>query len=243
MCLSSNQIADNAAEAPQAPMCHKGVAAANDVRASRVSKDQNVDWSDDGAPFRSQTLHLHDFLWFPFLALVTMQSIRGLENKNIRTSIFWIVYESYIIFDHIPFFFTNTVYKSPKFNFTYLSSIFFWGFEAIASIVSTQSVVNAPNILLYNVVPHCFFVACNNFSGVAASKSFSSEKKKTWWVYVQVAIDNIIHSASLWYHLEYLLRQVLGTDTSTWATWAGLIVAMLILTYWVHKDEMSIQHF
>lgn len=203
-----------------------------------------VDWSDEGAPFQSQTYHPQQLLWFPFLALVTSLSIQGLKEKSTGTSIFWILYESYIVFDHIPFLFTNTVYKSPRFNFTYLSTIFFWGFEAIASIVSTQSVVNAPNILLYNVAPHCFFVACNNFGGLAASKSFSSEKKKTWWVYLQVTLDNSIHSISLWYHLQHFMRVVLETnDTSIWAVWACSIGFMLFLTYWVHKDEMSFRFF
>merc|ERR1712232_349709 len=107
------------------------------------------------------------------------------------------------IFDHIPFLFTNNVYKSPRFNFTYLSTIFFWGLEGMASIVSTQSDVNAPNALLYNTLPHSLFIVCNNFCGMATSKAFTDKQKKVWWIYLQVAIDNMIHCTSLWYHLKY----------------------------------------
>mmetsp|Transcript_23441 Transcript_23441/g.32865 ORF Transcript_23441/g.32865 Transcript_23441/m.32865 type:complete len:225 (+) Transcript_23441:47-721(+) len=203
---------------------------------------KEYNWSDDGAPFPSQTFHPPQLLWFPFLALATKISIQALNDKSIVASTFWIIYESYIVFDHIPFLFTNSVYKSPRFNFMYLSTIFFWGFEAIASIVSTQSLVNAPAILLYNVAPHSFFVACNNFCGVAASKSFLAEKK-TWWVYLQVIVDNIIHSISLWYHLKYFLSHLVQIDTSPWLIWVPLITSMLLMTYWVHIDEISFKYF
>eukprot|EP00984_Skeletonema_dohrnii_P028292 scaffold18209_cov88-Skeletonema_dohrnii-CCMP3373.AAC.6 len=207
------------------------------------------DWSDQGAPFPSQTFSPPQLLWFPFLWMVTKESIQALNNKNIFASIFWIIYESYIVFDHIPFLFTNSVYKSPRFNFTYISTIAFWGFEAIASIVSTQSLVAAPNVLLYNAVPHCFFIVANNFRGVAASKAFVVEQKKMSWVSLQVIVDSLIHCTSLFYHLKYILSshpgilQIEIADASHWLCWGALMVSMLLLTYMVHKEEMKWSYF
>ncbi len=204
-------------------------------------------WSDEGAPFASQKFSPRQLLWLPFLAMVTNESIQALDNKNIAASIFWIIYESYIVFDHIPFLFTNNVYKSPRFNFTYLSTVFFWGLESIASIVSTQSLVNAPIALLYNVAPHCFFIAANNFRGAAASKAFVAEQKKTWWVSLQVMVDILIHSTSLRYHLKYMLSSHVAIhqieDAIPWLYWSALMLSMLFLTYMVHKDEMHWSYF
>jgi len=216
------------------------------VTKVKVKEAAEQDWSDEGAPFASQKFSPRQLLWLPFLAMVTNESIQALDNKNIAASIFWIIYESYIVFDHIPFLFTNNVYKSPRFNFTYLSSVFFWGLESIASIVSTQSLVNAPIALLYNVAPHCFFIAANS-TGAAASKAFVAEQKKTWWVSLQVMVDILIHSTSLWYHLKYMLsshvafHQIEGA--SPWLYWSALMLSMLFLTYMVHKDEMHWSYF
>jgi hypothetical protein len=211
-----------------------------------VKEAAEQDWSDEGAPFPSQTFSPPQLLWFPFLALVTKESIQALNKKNIAASIFWIIYESYILFDHIPFLFTNNVYKSPRFNFTYTSTIFFWGLEAIASIVSTQSLVTAPKVLLYNVVPHCFFILANNFRGAAASKAFVAEQKKMRWISLQVMVDSLIHCMRLCYHLKYILSSHVAiqiVDASPWLYWSALMVSMLFLTYMVHKDEMLWSYF
>lgn len=218
------------------------------IKKVKVKEAAEQDWSDEGAPFASQKFSSHQILWFPFLVIVTNESIQTLDNKNITASIFWITYESYILFDHIPFLFTNNVYKSPRFNFTYLSPVFFWGLESIASIVSTQSLVNAPIILLYNVVPHCFFIGANNFYGAAASKAFVAEQKKTWWVSLQVIVDIFIHSTSLWYHLKYIVSSHVSIQievgvASPWLYWSALMASMLFLTYMVHNDEMHWSYF
>lgn len=204
------------------------------------------DWSNTkGAPFPPQDFVCYQLLWFPFLATVAIESIHALNKRSTKISLLWIVYENYIVFDHVPFLFTNSVYKSPRFNFTYLSTVFFWGLEAVASIVATQSHVGAPSVLLYNVLPHCFFIAANNFNGKAASKAFIAEERKTWWVYVQVMVDIIIHGICLWYHLKYLVTG--GSETECIFTVLSLFViltiSMCFLTYMVHMDEMRSGYF
>jgi hypothetical protein len=202
------------------------------------------DWSNKGAPFPTQTFAYYQLLWIPFLAAIAKQSIYALNKRSFEVNLFWIVYESYILFDHTPFIFTNCVYKSPRINFTYLSSIFFWGLEAVASIVATQSHVKAPSVLLYNVAPHCFFIAANNFYGKAASKAFLAEERKTWWVYCQVIIDTTIHAISLWCQLKYFFSGEAEMEfILTALSFVGLASSMCVLTYVVHKDEMSLRYF
>ena len=203
------------------------------------------DWSNTkGAPFPPQAFAYYQLLWFPFLAAVAIRSIHALNERSTKISLLWIIYESYIVFDHVPFLFTNGVYKSPRFNFTYLSTIFFWGLEAVASIVATQSHVGAPSFLLYNVVPHCCFIAANNFNGKAASKAFVAEERKTWWVYVQVIIDNIIHGICLWYHLKYVFSGAREMEFNlSVLSFVSLTSSMCFLTYLVHRDEMSLSYF
>ena len=208
--------------------------------------EKDCTWSDEGAPFASQTFSYPNLLWFPFLIAVAALSITALNEGNVTASIFWIIYECYIVFDHFPFLCTNSVYKSPRFNFTYLSTIFFWGLEAIACIVATQSRIEAPKILLYNAFPHCGFIVANNFNKAAASKAFVAEKKKSWWIYVQVVVDTVIHCICLWYHLRHV-SSLLQTEhvfrLSPDLAFFGMITLMLMLTTYVHGEEMSLKYF
>ena len=233
--------------APDEVYCPKQQPSAPNA-TDRHSTDEQ-DWSDEGAAFASQTstYTYPRFIWFPFLFAVATLSIQALNKGSLVASLFWIHYEFYIIFDHVPFLFTNSVYKSPAWNFTHLSTVFFWGMEAIACIIATQSNVQAPLILIYNAFPHLFFIVANNFNGAAASKSFVEEQKKTWWVYTQVIIDHITHGTCMWYHLKYLVSQYVIIDLHLGMmleyVWMWLIVAACLLTYYVHKDEMSMKYF
>ncbi len=200
-------------------------------------------WSNEGAPVPFQPFKMIDLAWIPFLALVANQSIVTLNDGNITTSFMWIVYESYILFDHVPFLFTDTLYDSPSFNYRRLSVFFFWGLEAVASIVSTMSKVGAPKILLYNVAPHMFFVAANYVRCAATSNAFLG-KKKTWWIFLQVIIDTVIHAISLWYHLDYL-SIIIEAHGSLFPllSWLSLVSLMMLVTCRVHKHCMSWDHF
>lgn len=81
---------------------------------------------------------------------------------------------------------------SPRFNFTYLSLIFFWGLEAVASIVATQSNVGAPKLLLYNVVvPHSFFIFANWIRGACDFQCIVRREK--WWIFLQVDVFVVSH--------------------------------------------------
>jgi len=209
----------------------------SDEDASR-SQSQRKSWvSDEEAPYPSDNFTCPQLLWFLCIGSIAQLSIHALNGGHLAASILWIIYECYIVFDHAPFMFTNSVYKSPSFNYRYINLIFFWGLEAVACIVATQSLVGAPPILLYNAMPHCFFVGAH-INQTATSKAFLPSVMKTWWVYTQVVMDNIIHLVCLWHHLNYVFA---GSDwyTSPLVLWTVLVGAMLLLTCWVHGDEMS----
>jgi len=205
---------------------------------ARPSLSRRKSWvSDEDAPYPSDDFTCPQLLWFLCIGSIAQMSIYALNDGYLAASILWIIYECYIVFDHVPFMFTNSVYKSPGFNYKYINLIFFWGLEAVACIVATQSLVGAPPILLYNAAPHFFFVGAH-INQTATSKAFLPSIMKTWWIYAQVAVDNIIHLVCLWYHLKYVFA---GADwyTSPLVLWSVLVGAMLLLTYWVHGDEMS----
>lgn len=203
-------------------------------------------WCDDAAPLPTQEFTKRQLLWLPILFFVTKKSIEGLNDDNLMASLFWILYESYIIFDHIPFLFTNGLYDSPRFNYLYLSLIMFWGMEACASIVCTLSVVGAPKILLYNVLPHTFFIFANYVRKAATSYAFVPDESgvKKWWIFLQVVFDNTIHCVSLWYHLVHV-SNIPGMEIypSPFVSWLVLFTSMVLLTFWVHKKWMSWANF
>lgn len=206
---------------------------------ARISES---DWSDETAPFPAQPWKATNIIWCTLLAVIAKESIDALNNSSIPMTLIWIIYESYIIFDHVPFLFTNTLYDSPRFNYTYISPFFFWGLEAVASIVATQSDVGAPKWILYNVVPHCFFISAEHIIGAATSNAFSGEKNG--YIFLQVMLDIAIHGISLWYHLVYLLYI---TEMTIFLLpqllLLTLVSSMILLTYWVHARHMSWSHF
>lgn len=193
-------------------------------------------WSDEGAPYPSEKFNVLHLPWFVVIFLVATISILALNAGYLAASIFWIVYECYIVFDHGPFLFTDTVYKSPAFNYRRINLIFFWGMEAVACIVATLSDVGAPYILLYNAAPHFFFVGAH-VNQTATSKAFVPSQMKTWWISAQVAIDNVIHLICLWYQLKYI-----STGFVPLLSWIGLVGSMVVLTLWFHADEMSLSY-
>lgn len=207
---------------------------------------QDNSWCDDAAPLPAQEFTKRQLLWLPILFFVTKKSIQGLGEGSVFASFFWILYESYIIFDHIPFLFTSGLYDSPRFNYLYLSLIMFWGMEACASVVATCSMVGAPKILLYNVLPHTFFIFANYVRKAATSYAFipDSTGVKKWWIFLQVTFDNTIHGVSLWYHLVHI-SNISGMEhyPSPLISWLILFTSMVLLTTWVHKKHMSWCHF
>ena len=196
-------------------------------------------WSDAGAPFPSATFSYTHLLWFLVIIFVAKMSIEALNNRDHRISLFWISYECYIVFDHVPFLSTRTVYKSPGFNYRYVNLIFFWGMEAAACIVATQSNVGAPSSCLYNAAPHIYFVGAY-MNQAATSKAFLPSEMKTWWVRLQVVVDNVIHLICLWFHVKFFSTEFeLDCIMCPLLTWTTLVCLMILLTVMVHRDEMS----
>jgi len=228
-------------------------------RVSQLSNqfDQVPDWSKQNAPVENQQLQVKHVLWVPVLILVAYASIQALNDFRIAVAWAYLIYETYIIFDHLPFMFTNDLYTSARVNYQNLSLSLFWGMEAIASVVASQSVVNAPSmILLANVPNHVFFMGSNYISGVATSKAFLWEKKhENLWLVGGVTMDTTIHAISLWYYIQYIAvasrkgspleetSLLMTTGATTWILWGVVMSVSILSTCWFHAPYMSWEHF
>ena len=84
---------------------------------SRPHLEHGASWTDEGAPIPKEPFTYGHLVWLPTLAVIAFASVDALRVGNTSVSLLWIIYESYIVFDHFPFMFTNSVYKSPKFNY------------------------------------------------------------------------------------------------------------------------------
>jgi len=181
-----------------------------------------------------------DLLWAPCLCLIAMSSIWAIDAGNYWVSIAWIVYQCYIIFDHIPFLCTNDLYTSARFNYEHTSLQLFWGMEAMDSVVSALSVVGAPAIVWMNLPNHFFFIVSNYFKQIATSKAFTWERKAvSWWLIPAVAMDTCIHAINMRCHLMNLLEERWMVATVWWT----LMVSMTVLTVWFHREFIAWEHF
>lgn len=216
---------------------------------SRAMRSKRISWFASPRVLPPETMVMTtQICCVLFLVILTIASIRGLNNSSLAASSYWILYEVYIIFDHIPFLFTRELYASPKFNFEHVPLTLFWGMEASASIVGCFSSVGAPYILLYNVVPHLAFIYANNIKQAACSYAFipDSTGHKKWHVCLQVFVDNLVHFVSLWYHLLHLRHQVPGAAEwcpSPVVSWLCLLTFASIVTTIVHKRHMRLAYF
>ncbi len=137
---------------------------------------------------------------FRFLTLLGKVSIDRMREKYDSIVFLWLVYECYIVFDYLPFLFTNDLYTSARVNYENLPVSLFWGLEAMASIVSYAS-VGTPVIVLANIPNHAFFIFANYGLRVATSKAFIWGKKgSTVRIIFRVTCDIAVHMACAWYY-------------------------------------------
>lgn len=208
-------------------------------------------WSVTNCSFYSQPTKQREYLYFILLAFITMASIRAIDSGRKEASGLWILYQVYILFDHLPFPFTVKLYASPRFNYKYVSLLFFWGLEGVSAIVATRSQVRAPWILLYNCVPHSAFIYSNYGRSTPTAAAFVGDRK--WYITCQVLIDNCIHIASLWYHIRFCLSDVevfpevggyqISRNQANVAIWSMVFLLAILLTWKVHGHQMKWAYF
>jgi len=206
-------------------------------------KDSDFDesWMDDkNMPLPHEPFILSHILWVPCLLGITWFSIQAINSGSAWVSLAWLIYECYIVFDHFPFLCSNDLYTSARFNYEIVGQDVFWGFEAMSSVVSRLSVLDAPAIVWLNLPNHFFFIFANYLREIATSKAFTWERKAASpWLVAAVAMDWTIHAINMRCHLIYLLDDALMVTV----TWLGLLVAMISMTVYFHREFIAWQHF
>jgi len=202
----------------------------------------DASWLDDkNTPVPHEPFLVAHLLWVPCLLGIAWFSIQAIDSGNVWVSLAWLIYECYIVFDHFPFLCTNDLYTSARFNYEITGPHVFWGMEAMSSVVSGLSVLNAPAIVWLNLPNHSFFILSNYLREVATSKAFTWERKAVSpWLVAAVAMDTTIHTINMRCHLIYLLE---GDTFTVTMTWLGLLVAMIVSTVYFHRQFMAWEHF
>ena len=198
-------------------------------------------WTDDkNSPLPHEPFACLHLLWVPCLLGIALGSIWAINSGNVWVSMAWIVYECYIVFDHIPFLCTNDLYTSARFNYERTGPHVFWGMEAMASIVSGLSSINAPFVVFLNLPNHFFFIFSNYYRKIATSKAFTWERKAVSpWLLAAVGMDIVIHGINLRYHLAYLM----DSSFMVMSTWWSLMVTMTVMTVYFHREFIAFEHF
>eukprot|EP00316_Scyphosphaera_apsteinii_P001444 CAMPEP_0119315060 /NCGR_PEP_ID=MMETSP1333-20130426/34342_1 /TAXON_ID=418940 /ORGANISM="Scyphosphaera apsteinii, Strain RCC1455" /LENGTH=311 /DNA_ID=CAMNT_0007320289 /DNA_START=52 /DNA_END=987 /DNA_ORIENTATION=+ len=199
------------------------------------------------APLPPRQTTWKDFASLCAIVAFTCTSIPAICSGNLLATALLMLYENYIIVDHFPFFFTNTVYTTARINYEYTPVTLFWGAEAASSIIARRS-AGAPAFVLGNVPNHVYFILANFFQ-VATSQYFVWGKKRMW-LNVAVLFDVVCHSTNLWCYYTIVgsrLLVPLFPSCPGWAMVTALCIAnfafMFALTTWIHYDFMRLGHF
>lgn len=145
------------------------------------------------------------------------------------------LYESYIVFDHVPVFFTNCVFTTARVNYQNIRSSHFWSCEAFAGWFAYLALGAHPFVLL-NTPNHFFFILCE-FRGIVTAEYFNYGVKGMW-LNVAVLWDVAIHVVSA--HAAFCWLAGASSAGSCIALW---LVAICVGTSWFHKEYMRLGHF
>jgi hypothetical protein len=199
------------------------------------------DWNGERAPFSYQPMRVSAALW-PFVLVAFAWGSIALIRSG-YTSVAWamLAYEAYIIFDHLPYLFTNDLYTSAQVNFEHTDLTAFWGMEATSTVISYVA-VGAPWWVMGNIPNHLSFIFFNYCICVATSETFQYARKR-WFLVVAVACDTSLHCVSAFFYIKYLLGDGVTCSWQTCLLWMALNAAMILLTMWIHYDFMHWEHF
>lgn len=192
------------------------------------------------APLPPRQTTWKDFASVCAIVALTCMSIPAIRSGNLFATALLMLYENYIIVDHFPFFFTNTVYTSARINYEYTPVTLFWGTEAASSIIARRS-AGAPAFVLGNVPNHIYFILANFFQ-VATSQYFVWGKKRMW-LNVAVLFDVVCHSTNLWCYYTIMASRLLVPHFPSCPGWVMVtslcnanFAFMFALTTWIHYD-------
>jgi len=167
---------------------------------------------------------------------VAFHAVRELGLRSLLW--IWIAYECVLLFSHLPFPFTRTLYRSARWLYGHINATLFWGMEILSAVFAVL-VAGAPVFVLLNAVTHGMFLRFAYRHGAQRSAALYSDPKKTPLANVIITFDNLCHITCLWCYLRCAL------DDAALATvaWGGLLATVAVLTYGFHRDEMRLAHF
>jgi hypothetical protein len=150
----------------------------------------------------------------------------------------WIAYESALLFSHMPFPFTNTLYRAAGWLYDSMNPTLYWGME-VCSALFACAVAGAPFLVMFNALTHGAFLVFAYRRGARPSSRLYSAPRKTRRINVTIIIDNLCHITCLWFYL----RAALGDASVATGVWLGLLATVAALTFAFHRDEVRLAHF
>jgi hypothetical protein len=150
----------------------------------------------------------------------------------------WIAYECALLFSHLPFPFSRTLYRSARWLYGHMNVTLFWGMEVLSAVFAVL-VADAPRWVLLNAVTHGLFLRFAYGHGAQRSATHYSDPKKTLKANAIITFDNLCHITCLWCYL----RCALGDATLATTVWGSLLATVAGLSYRFHRGEMRLAHF
>lgn len=167
---------------------------------------------------------------------VALHAVRELGLRGLLWA--WIAYECVLLFSHLPFPFTRTLYRSARWLYGNMNVTLFWGMEILSAVFAVL-VADAPRFVLLNAVAHGLFLGFAYRHGAQRSAALYSAPAKTSTANAIITFDNLCHITCLWCYL----RCVLDDAAIATAACLGLLATVAALTCRFHRHEMRLAHF
>ena len=210
--------------------------------SSTMHKAQNtmrqISEGEATTPIPPQTMNYKDALvllvaafWSTLAYLVLDPAMSG--TVKVVSVLVYLLYESYIVFDHVPVFFTNCVFTTARVNYQNIRFSCFWSCEAMAGWFA-YFVLSAHPFVLSNTPNHFYFIFCE-FNGIVTSEYFNFGRKGMWLNYA-VLMDVAAHVAGAHAGLGWLLDGATSAYTIVW------LAVICVGTSWFHSQYMRLAH-
>ena len=167
---------------------------------------------------------------------LALHAVRDLGLRGLVWA--WIAYECALLFTHLPFPFTRTLYRSARWLYRHVNVTLFWGMEALSAVFAVL-VADAPAFVLLNAVTHAAFLRFAYRHGAERSAELYAAPKKTSLANAIITFDNVCHATCLWCYV----RVVIGDAALATAVGLGLLATVAVSSYRLHRDEVRLGHF
>lgn len=180
-----------------------------------------------------------DAIFIVLLVLVHGAAFYAVSVHDMRYLLFgWVAYECLLLFTHLPFPFSRTLYRIAAQLYGHANATLYWGME-IASTMLALATVGAPSFILLNALAHGSFLLTAYKRGADHTREFYNDPKKTLRINAIMVFDSICHMTCLWCYLRF----VLGDAATATTVAVCLVVSVGGLTGWYHRDDIRLAHF